>query len=162
MELNPLEKFYTKGYFRASWKFQTDPIRLQEIFDKIMLLKPRSILDVGCGRGYLVKKLNEAGIPTKGLDFARSVMGSMKVSPDVVLGDALNLPFFDKSFELVVSTDFFEHIPGSDVDRVYDEMKRVGDRIAARIAFDGKENEYHLTVKPEKWWKNKFPDLILI
>ena len=155
---------YTKNYFRASWKFQVDPKRLEELTNKVMDLNPTSVLDVGCGRGYLLKRLRPFGVKVKGTDFSEAGV-SLAKDKDITVADAKNLPFKDKTFDLVISTDFFEHIPEEDIDKVYNEMKRVSERVAARIATKeecDKENAYHLTVKPLAWWTEKLPGIIII
>ena len=155
---------YNRKYFIESGKFQRDPVRLQNLFDSIMKLGPTSVLDVGCGRGFLVRKLNDYGVYALGVDFSDYAV-KKKLSDAVFLADAQQLPFGDKSFDLVVSTDFFEHIPEEDVHKVYAEMHRVGNRVAARIATlpeSPKVNEYHLTVKDRDWWQDKCKDIILL
>lgn len=156
---------YTKGYFQASRYFQADPERLKELVGKVLGLKPASVLDVGCGRGFLVEALNNVGISSWGADFAPWAI-SRKRHSNCLLADAKNLPFKDKEFDLVISTDFFEHIPEDELDDVIGEMRRVGTRCASRIALStdagAKENEYHLTVKPKDWWQERFPELIIL
>ena len=155
---------YNRKYFIESGKFQRDPIRLQSLFDAIMKLSPTSVLDVGCGRGFLVRKLNDYGVYTLGVDFSDYAV-KKKLSDAVFLADAKKIPFGGKSFDLVVSTDFFEHIPEEDIDKVYSEMKRVSNRVAARIAMlpeSPKVNEYHLTIRDRGWWLNKCEGIILL
>ena len=159
-----MNKLYTKGYFQCSWKFQTNKERLLELVNLIRELRPDSVLDVGCGRGFLVRDLNLAGIKTKGCDFAEYAI-IKKVHPDCVLADAKELLYKDKEFDLVISTDFFEHIEEKELDKVWNEMRRVGHRVAARIATseeNPKKNDYHVTVNPKVWWQERFPELIIL
>src|SRR5262252_6075705 len=71
-------------------------------------LKPGDrVLDVGCAKGFLVKDLMKAcpGLEAFGLDISEYAM--MHCEPEVVgrlhLGNAVKLPFPDRSFDAVIS-----------------------------------------------------------
>src|SRR3990167_3720018 len=88
--------------------------------------RPESVLDVGCGHGYLVENLLKRGIEAWGtdwVDFARR-----RIPDNFIQAYADKLPFGDKSFDVVVSTDFLEHIPEEEVGKVFSEMVRVAQR----------------------------------
>ncbi len=73
------------------------------------------VLDVGCGAGFLSNYLAGAGFEVTGLDASRS---SIEVAARhdatgkarYVLGDALLLPFPDRTFDVVCAMDFLEHV----------------------------------------------------
>jgi len=130
-------------------------------------LNPKSILDVGCGHGFFVGfyKMYYPDIRVIGIDGADAIL-TEKVSNDIFYGDANMIPFEDKSFDLVMSSDFFEHIKEEEIDRIYSEMKRVGERMLSFIAVENKELtdkqlQYHCTNKPLEWWKKKLPEMII-
>ena len=115
-----------------------------------MAYNPKSVLDVGCGRGDTVKMLRGHGIEAYGMDIER-------YSSDwyIELEDATDRFGWDTDrFDVVISNDFFEHIPEEHIDHVYSEMQRVSKGpVIARISV--KEKEGHVTVKPIEWWKEK-------
>jgi len=113
---------------------------------------PKKVLEVGCGEGKLIRLLRDEGVEAWGVD----IENNMKYDVHFIAGvDAKDLPFKDKLFDVVVSNDFFEHIAEQDIDKVYNEMSRVGKHVIARISLKEKDN--HLTVKPISWWKEKLP-----
>jgi ubiquinone/menaquinone biosynthesis C-methylase UbiE len=68
-----------------------------------------SVLDVGCGRGYLVSRLHEVAPAVTGCDI---VVDDVPSVPDVsfVAGNVEALPFSDGEFDTVVCTHTLEHV----------------------------------------------------
>lgn len=78
---------------------------------------PARVLDVGCGTGYLLRRLAErypGAVALTGVDAAPSMIDAAeKAATDPRLafrhGAAERLPFDDAAFDLVVSTTSFDH-----------------------------------------------------
>lgn len=90
------------------------------------------VLDVGCGRGYLARRLSAAVGPTgrvMGVDpSARAVELAAQSAPAncrFIVGTAQDLDFEDRSFDLVVSTLAVHHIPPAERARAFAEFRRV-------------------------------------
>jgi ubiquinone/menaquinone biosynthesis C-methylase UbiE len=99
---NPLKKFFINNFFKTVFNFAQD-------------LKIDSVLDVGCGEGFTLKRLRKQGIGNKftGVDSSKQAIDlGRKENPDLDLGigDIYNLKFKDKSFDLVISTEVLEHL----------------------------------------------------
>lgn len=80
------------------------------------------ILEVGCGRGHLTKRLNEWGVDAVGID-ANPNAAELAVTAGVVHMLAEHLEFGDRSFDKVVAVHAIEHIP--DIEAAFAEMGRV-------------------------------------
>ena len=80
------------------------------------------ILDVGCGKGHLVKALSELGIDAVGIDLNPNA-ADVAVVPRVRTMSATHLDFEDGAFDAVVSFHAIEHIPP--IDEALREMARV-------------------------------------
>ncbi len=156
---------YNYKYFISSRRFQRDKNRLKELVSIVKSYEPKSVLDVGCGIGNLVLSLREEGISAFGVDSAKA-LESFWHEDYFSFAEATKLPFEHKTFDLVVSSDFFEHIPEEDIDTVKSEMLRVGKRVIARVAYEDnitkKQALYHVTNKPKEWWENKLKGIELI
>lgn len=74
-------------------------------------LVPGRALDVGCGMGGNTAVLRDLGWSTVGLDYSpASVEAAQARGLSLVRGDARRLPFPDETFDLVLSTDAWEHV----------------------------------------------------
>ena len=68
------------------------------------------VLDVGCGRGYLLKRLLRAGWDCAGVDIPESPIPANEFGLDCRHGDASKLPWDDSFFDLVVINHVLEHV----------------------------------------------------
>lgn len=72
-----------------------------------------SVLEVGSGTGHFARWFASTGLSVVGLDVSKSMLAvSRDLCPqvDVVLGDALHLPFADSSFDLVAMITSLEFV----------------------------------------------------
>jgi SAM-dependent methyltransferase len=88
------------------------------------------ILDVGCGKGYLLYDFTKVvpGIEVTGLDISSYAVANAKeeVRDRIKLGNATALPFPDKSFDLVFSLTTLHNLHNYDLDKALREVERVG------------------------------------
>lgn len=96
-----------------------------------------SVLDVGCGNGFLQYALEQKFGLVTGLDYSEPML---KVNPcrKKLLGSAMNLPFDDKSFDIVVASNLLHHLVESDRMCALAEMRRVAR--SAVISFEPNRN----------------------
>jgi ubiquinone/menaquinone biosynthesis C-methylase UbiE len=91
-------------------------------------LKPGCrVLDVGCGKGFLVKALAAKNMEAFGLDI--SLYALMHCAPEVIgrlhLGTAERLPFPDSSFDCVLSLNTIHNFPRQHAVVAMREIQRV-------------------------------------
>jgi len=93
------------------------------------------VLDAGCGEGVLAclaaaKGARVVGAEISGgnIEGARELAVEMGVEVEWVQADAENLPFADRSFEMVISSHVLEHLP--DMDKGLSEIRRITDSAA--------------------------------
>jgi len=95
------------------------------IKSELQAVKPKKILDFGCGGGWLSKVLAPYGCEVFGIDISRSLVNSAKqVAPMVnfIVGDCMNLPFRERTFDAVISIATLHHV---DVKKGLKEVNRV-------------------------------------
>ena len=83
-----------------------------------------SVLDVGCGNGFLQYYLEKKFQKVIGLD-ASSTMLEQNPCANRVWGNCLNLPFEDASFEVVCASHLLHHLSREQQLIALKEMKRV-------------------------------------
>ena len=85
-----------------------------------------SILDIGCGPGYVSATAKDRGASPVGLDFSKEMIAiAKKMFPQIEFreGDAQKLPFDDASFDRVVANFALLHV--AQPERVCGEAQRV-------------------------------------
>jgi protein-L-isoaspartate(D-aspartate) O-methyltransferase len=94
-------------------------------------LKPGAkILDIGCGKGFLLYEFTQVvpGAQVTGIDISTYAIDNAKeeVRPFLQFGSASQLPFADHSFDLVISLNVFHNLFLYDLWKALTEMERVG------------------------------------
>jgi len=90
------------------------------------------VLDVGCGKGFLLYDFTQVvpGIEVCGLDISQYAIehAEKEVRPCLQVGNAIALPFEDASFDLVISITTLHNLYCFDLDKALREIERVGRR----------------------------------
>jgi protein-L-isoaspartate(D-aspartate) O-methyltransferase len=90
------------------------------------------ILDVGCGKGFLLYEFTQVvpGVVVHGIDISAYAVENAKpeVRPHLRIGHANSLPFPDRSFDLVISLNTLHNLYCYDLDQALREIERVGSR----------------------------------
>ncbi|MEZ7956910.1 MAG: class I SAM-dependent methyltransferase [Rubritalea sp.] len=129
------------SYGSTSLKF------IDEVSLMINALKPKSILDYGCGKGTLIAEI-ERRYPE---------INCYRYDPSIQEYSALPV----KDADLVINTDVLEHIPVADIDSVLREISSISKNAyfnlhhgKAATTLPSGENA-HCTVKSPSWYSKK-------
>jgi ubiquinone/menaquinone biosynthesis C-methylase UbiE len=124
-------KFEHEGWQRvadkydSTWSTSTRQF-IGPLLDAANVSAKMSILDVGCGPGYVSAAAAERGATPTGLDFsAKMIAIAKKMWPKIEFreGDAQNLPFPDQTFDRVVANFALLHL--AQPERAMAEANRV-------------------------------------
>lgn len=98
---------------------------VRELEHAVASLPPKRTLDVACGTGFLTRHLRGDVI---GLDQSArmlAVAGEQAPNAELVRGDALELPFDERSFDRVFTSHFYGHLEPDERLRFLREARRV-------------------------------------
>lgn len=120
------ERRYGYGGYRYDGRWAPLAERLAAEYN---LRAGQHVLDIGCGKGFLLYELMRAvpGIEVTGLDISRYAITHSKeeVADRLVEGSAAALPFADNSFDFVVSLGTLHNLGVSDLFAAISEIERV-------------------------------------
>ncbi len=105
------------GNFEANARFLTMTGALRPDAD---------VLEIGSGTGNLLRRLLDEGYRVRGVELNPELIAESRRwhgELPIQAVDGVRLPFADRSFDLVLSFDVFEHIPDSDAHLA--EVRRV-------------------------------------
>lgn len=145
------------GYaYEGYWDYPVHYLTAQ----KILELQPKSVLEIGCARGYILKRLEDAGIPVTGLEISKHCYLT-RATDGIKTWDITKTPWpiNDKSIDLAYSVAVLEHIPEQYISAIAQELERTCHRgihgidIADEDGFD----KTHVTIRDIQWWKERLP-----
>lgn len=115
------------GYRYMEGRWEKVAMAMVEHYD---LKAGDSVLDVGCGKGFLLYDFTKVvpGIKVTGIDISTYAIHNSKeeVREMLRVGNATELPFPDRSFDLVYSLNTLHNLHCYDLDKALHEMQRVG------------------------------------
>jgi len=87
-----------------------------------------AVLDVGCGTGIHLELYQQAGCDVYGIDHSPSMLqvarNRLGESVDLYMGDASNMPYPDKKFDLIIFSTVLHEMPRAVRAAVVNESKR--------------------------------------
>jgi ubiquinone/menaquinone biosynthesis C-methylase UbiE len=109
----------------AKQETATGPDPYDVVFAAVAERAPRDVLEVGCGRGELAERMSrELSARVIALDqSARMVELTLARGVEAIIGDVVELPFGDGSFDCAVAAWMLYH--ASNLDQALEELRRV-------------------------------------
>jgi protein-L-isoaspartate(D-aspartate) O-methyltransferase len=131
------------GYGGYSYDGRWNPIA-QAMVDHYEIKPGDKILDVGCGKGYLLYEFTQCvpGVEVQGLDISSYAIENSKeeIKPFLKEGNAISLPFEDNSFDFVVSLGTLHNLYNYELRQALQELERVG-KIKKHFMVESYRNE---------------------
>lgn len=126
------DRLYGYGGYRYHPRFWQETVK--RFRDHYQLAPDASILDVGCGKGFMLHDFKEAmpNATVRGIDISEYAISEAmpSVRPLVQVGNARELPFPDDSFDLVISINTVHNLPKDECRQALHEIQRVTRRHA--------------------------------
>jgi predicted SAM-dependent methyltransferase len=158
------------GYTREGYRdFQCHAVTAQKILD----LKPESVLEIGASRGYVLKRLQDHGIRVAGLEVSRHAAQHTAVMEPIFLHDITETPWpvlgsysemiymgsgaKKPPMDLCFSNAVLEHIPEDKIAAVLKEAGRCCARGLHGISTKADDDKTHCCLHPLSWWQERMP-----
>jgi SAM-dependent methyltransferase len=148
---------YTSEFFRD----QSDGSRrsAKEIVPLVLeLIRPKSVIDVGCGVGTWLSVFRECGVDdVVGVDGDYVDRTKLEIPEDRFLPFDLTQPFrLERHFDLVVSLEVAEHLPADCGETFVDSLTRLGPVVLFSAAIPSQGGTGHVNEQWPDYWADRF------
>ena len=123
---------------------------IQEMFD------PKSVVDVGCATGDIVKGLLDVGIDAWGIEGSSAVIPYLVAPPDAVDIMDLREPLeVCLKYDLAYCIEVAEHIEPEYADIFVNNLCGLSGRVLLSAAPPGQKGKGHVNCQPHEYWIEK-------
>jgi SAM-dependent methyltransferase len=161
----PASEIYNRKYFESYqgggflWDFPSNELIARKL---VSTYSPQSVLELGCARGYVIKRLQDRGIRVQGVDVSKHAWMTRVCDP-IIKHDLLECPWSlgTQEFDLCFTQNLLEHIPESKLEAFVEELNRVSNRGVHAVVFQGtpaQSDSTRCTLKTKDWWKRILPE----
>jgi SAM-dependent methyltransferase len=176
MEIN--KDYFDEDYFekgeKSNYKGYGDYPFFKDFANFIKLkYNPKSAYDVGCAKGFIVKHLRLLGVSAFGCDISPYAIekNHEESKPFVVVKDFSkdfeNYGMINPKFDVVLSLDVIEHIPGDRLKIFTSNLFNITEKILiistpivpeGSPSYDGGRDKSHISLHSENYWINLFKE----
>jgi hypothetical protein len=164
-----VESIYSAGYHvRANYGLASGAVTGWETDEAIKLAHAaaiigalpgvRKVLVGGCSSGMGVAAFRRLGVEAWGFELSPDLdkIVLQEVKDFIRRGSMLEIPFSASDrFDCLVTTDVLEHIQLKHVDKMFEEISRLGCEWMAHLINHTAIQPDHMTLKPLPWWESR-------
>jgi GT2 family glycosyltransferase len=121
-------------------------------------LKPRTVLDVGCAKGFLVECLRDRGVEAYGFDVSEYAIGEVRPDIKPYCWVASANDSISKNYDLITCIEVCEHLPESEAQDAIRQMTAHADRILFSSTPGDFTEPTHVNVRPVIDWLRLFAE----
>lgn len=124
----------------------------------IDLLKPKSVLDIGCGQGNWLNICMELGVDDiTGIDGDYVSQSELKIPIDKFKSHDLMKPLnLERQYDLAMCLEVGEHIPDAKAETLVESLVKHSNAIVFSAAVPGQGGVNHINEQWPWYWKEKF------
>jgi 2-polyprenyl-3-methyl-5-hydroxy-6-metoxy-1,4-benzoquinol methylase len=119
-------------------------------------LSPKTVLDAGCGIGFLVQALRERGVEAFGIDISEYAIASTAEEIRPFCEVASVTDELTRGYDLIVCMEVLEHLPADLGSRAVESFMRHTDAVLFSSTPEDFREPTHLNVQPTDYWVGLF------
>jgi SAM-dependent methyltransferase len=152
---------YGRWYFDTYTVPYDDDEHWNEFFGRVAdgivsQFRPRSVLDAGCARGFLVAALRRRGVDASGFDLSDvAIEEAVEDARPFVRVGSLVEPI-DGAYDLVTCIEVIEHLDPADTARAVANLAGAGERVLLSSTPGDLQEPTHVNVQPPERWAQLF------
>lgn len=146
--------------YNDAYYVEIDPIkwrlyeRLVEVFYD--LVKPATVVDVGCGAGFMLSKFAERGVSVRGIEGSKAAMKRAPVRDRIVLANLeRGVPRLGR-FDLCLCIEVAEHLSPRSGPSLVAGLTSLSDVVVFSSATPGQGGVAHINERPHAYWTDLF------
>ena len=136
-----IDKIYEENllFWDEAWKRVAKPHKelpklpyIHEITRKLKKYQVKKVLDLGCGSGWLSVFISKYGFDVTGIDIAKPAVELGKTwakednsNVNFLVGDLLNLPFQESTFDAIVCNSVLEHFRFDQAKMLFEKVHEI-------------------------------------
>lgn len=157
-------KLFDRKYFNGVvYKpFYWDAPPYEIVARKVLEKKPESVLEIGCGKGFVLHRLEGYGITVGGLDISKHCQLS-KVCSHIITQDCLEYEWAvlpKCPADLALTQGFLEYIPEEKIPFFVKQLERCSKRGLHGTILQGEDDgsdPNRCTIRTKDWWEARLP-----
>jgi 2-polyprenyl-3-methyl-5-hydroxy-6-metoxy-1,4-benzoquinol methylase len=119
-------------------------------------LSPKTVLDAGCGIGFLVQALRERDVDAFGIDISEYAIANAAEEVRPFCEVASVTDELTRRYDLIVCMEVLEHLPAQLASRAVDNFTRHTDAVLFSSTPEDFREPTHLNVQPTEYWVGLF------
>jgi SAM-dependent methyltransferase len=148
---------YSQEFFDA---IETGSLQSAELVVPLVLAltRPRSVIDVGCGRGAWLRAFRKGGVENiRGIDGDYVDTARLLIPQECFSAVDLNKPFeLSGRYDLAVCLEVAEHLPAAMANVLVQQLTTVAPLILFSAAITGQGGTNHVNERPPSYWRGLF------
>lgn len=119
-------------------------------------LRPTTVLDAGCAKGFLVAALRERGVDATGFDLSDvAIKDAPEAARDHVRVGSLTEPI-EGRYDLVTCVEVIEHLDPADAQTAIANLAAASDQVLLSSTPGDRDEPTHVNIQPPERWTQMF------
>ena len=122
----------------------------------LRLRSPRSVVDVGCGSGFMLAEFAKRGVSVRGIEGSRAAIRRSHLGDRVVRANLeRGVPDLG-CFDLCLCIEVGEHLSSRSAHDLVEGLTRLSDVVVFTAGQPGQRGTIHMNLKPKSYWEALF------